>query len=561
MDDQEAVERFHEDAIVRRDRRASLPVVRMFLDESLRPRLVHRPGLLEVGDRFGDSVLLDTMVDFLPDPSDALGEAEGHREHFAVPTGDQGVRVRDRGHVQHAVLADPLDLPGTAADDEVQALPRLDHHELLAEDADLLLGREVHDLVPALVANRGEVLEVVPASLRRHTDPVPLLAEDPEVVEELRDAVRRRVLEFAVRFGGPDGCQDLRPGGRAALVEGAPDDLVGQDIEREAMNVQRLEIPFLGRLDGREGFDRVVGRDRQDEPARGAVQFVPRTPDALDQGRDLARRVVLDDIVDGPDVDPEFEGRCGDEPFHLPRLESRLDALALLSGEGAMVDGHVLAHHGEPRTEELGERAGIDEDQGRSAFVKRVIDCRETSGRLWGNVEIASGFEVLVDRPGPLDSVLVLFLQRSAKYFQRLLAPEDGSDRLWMADRCGEANPLKVSFSNPAKLLETGRQLDAPSMWCELMNLIDDDKSDRLEMALHHLPRKDGLESLGCSNQEIRRRCSLFSPLSRASVSVADRGGKLGVSDQTLNASNHVSVQGPERSNVKSLDSKILFFA
>src|SRR5438093_8534846 len=70
----------------------------MFLDESLRPRLVHRPGLLEVGDRFGDSVLLDTMVDFLPDPSDALGEAEGHREHFAVPTGDQGEMLRSEEH-------------------------------------------------------------------------------------------------------------------------------------------------------------------------------------------------------------------------------------------------------------------------------------------------------------------------------------------------------------------------------------------------------------------------------------------------------------------------------
>src|SRR5438876_1088209 len=216
MDDQEAVERFHEDAIVRGDRRAGLPVICMFLDEALHRSLVHRPRLLEVGDRFGDAVFLDTMVDFLPDPSHALGEAERHREHFAVPARDQGVRVRDRGHVHHAILADPLDLPRTAADDEMQALPRLDHHELLPEDADLLLGREVHDLVPALVANRGEVLEVVPASLRRHTDPVPLLAQDPEVVEELRDAVRRRVLEFAARFGGPDGRQDLRPGGRAA---------------------------------------------------------------------------------------------------------------------------------------------------------------------------------------------------------------------------------------------------------------------------------------------------------------------------------------------------------
>src|SRR5437667_235974 len=88
---------------------------------------------------------------------------------------------------------------------------------------------------------------------------------------------------------------------------------------------------------------------------------------------------------------------------------------ALLSGEGAMVDGDVLAHHGEPRTEELGERTGIDEDQGRSAFVKRVIDCREARGGFRSDVKVAGGLEVLVDRPRPFDSVLVPFLERSKK--------------------------------------------------------------------------------------------------------------------------------------------------
>ena len=130
-----------------------------------------------------------------------------------------------------------------------------------------------------------------------------------------------------------------------------------------------------------------------------------------------------------------------------------------------------------------------------------------------------------------------------------------------MADSCGEADPLEVSFSNPSKSLKTGRQLDAPAIMGELMNLIDDDKSDRLEMSLHHPPRKDGLKSLGCSNQKIRRHCSLFSPFCLTSVSMADRGDKLGVSDQALDPSNHVSVQGPERGNVESLDPKTLFFA
>src|SRR5207302_4108356 len=143
-------------------------------------------------------------VDLLPDAADALREAERDGEHLAGPAGDQRVRVRDRGDVDHAVLPDPFDLPGTATDDEMQALPGLDHHELLAEDPDLLLRREVHHLIAPLVADRREVLEVVPASLRRHADLVSLLAQDAEVVQELRDPIRLRVFERPVGLRGPN---------------------------------------------------------------------------------------------------------------------------------------------------------------------------------------------------------------------------------------------------------------------------------------------------------------------------------------------------------------------
>ena len=227
-----------------------------------------------MGDGLRNAALLHPAVDLLPDPADALREAERHGEHLAVPTGNQGVRVCDRGDVDHPVLPDPFDLPRTAADDEVQALPGLDHHELLAEDPDLLLRREIHDLIAPLVADRREVLEVVPAALRRHADLVPLLAQDPEVVQELRDTIRLRVLERPVGLCGTDRLEDFRPRRRPAVVQGASDDLVGQDVEGETVDVQRLEVSFLGRLDRCEGLDRVVRGDGQDEATGGAVEFV-----------------------------------------------------------------------------------------------------------------------------------------------------------------------------------------------------------------------------------------------------------------------------------------------
>src|SRR3989441_887398 len=240
MDDQETVERLDEDPVVRGDRGARLAVVRVLLDEALRAGLVDRPRLLEVLDRLRYALSVEARVNLLADPTDALGEAERDGQHLAVPAGDDRVGIRDRGHVHHAVLPDLLHLPRPAADDEVQVFAGLDHHELLAEDADLPLRREVHDRVATLIADRREVLEVVAAALRRDADLVPFLTDVAEVGHELRDAIRLDVFELAERFGAADRREDFGPRRRASLVERTPDDLVGQDVEGEAMDVQRL---------------------------------------------------------------------------------------------------------------------------------------------------------------------------------------------------------------------------------------------------------------------------------------------------------------------------------
>src|SRR5256712_8626285 len=175
MDDQETVERLDEDSVVRRDRGAGLAVVRVLLDEALRAGLVDRPRLLEVLNRLRYALLLEAAVDLVADPTDALGKAERDGEHLAIPAGDDRVRIRDRSHVHHAVLPDFLHLPWPTADDEVQSFAGLDHHELLAEDADLPLRREDHHRIAALVADRQEALEVVAAALRRAPDLIPFL--------------------------------------------------------------------------------------------------------------------------------------------------------------------------------------------------------------------------------------------------------------------------------------------------------------------------------------------------------------------------------------------------
>src|SRR5438445_2701817 len=135
------------------------------------------------------------------------------------------------------------------------------------------------------------------------------------------------------------------------------------------MDVQRLEVLRLSGLDRGEGFDGGIRGDREDEPLGCAVERVARAADPLDEGRDSTGRVVLDHPVDRPDVDAELERRRGYEAFDLPALEARLDPLALLSREGAVVDRDVLTDHREAGAEQLGEGADVHEDERRTALV------------------------------------------------------------------------------------------------------------------------------------------------------------------------------------------------
>src|SRR5207245_11414544 len=100
---------------------------------------------------------------------------------------------------------------------------------------------------------------------------VPCMTDDAEMGHELRATVRLDVFELAERVGASDRREDLGPRRRASLVERCADNLVGEDVEGEAMDMQRLEVLVLRRLDRREGFDRIVRGDREDQPSGGSV--------------------------------------------------------------------------------------------------------------------------------------------------------------------------------------------------------------------------------------------------------------------------------------------------
>src|SRR2546425_12699227 len=100
---------------------------------------------------------------------------------------------------------------------------------------------------------------------------------------------------------------------------------MSEDVEGEAMDVERLEVLVFRGFNRGKGLDRVVRGNREDEPAGSAIERVARTSDSLDQGRDLPRGVVLDDLVNGSDVDAELQSTCtimSDDPGQSIGLRS-----------------------------------------------------------------------------------------------------------------------------------------------------------------------------------------------------------------------------------------------
>ena len=93
-----------------------------------------------------------------------------------------------------------------------------------------------------------------------------------------------------------------------------------------------------------------------------------RAADALQQGRDRARRTELADQVDIADVDAELQRRRGHEHLELGALEALLGVEAQFAGQAAMVGGDMLLAEtfAEMACGAFGHASRVDEDQGRA---------------------------------------------------------------------------------------------------------------------------------------------------------------------------------------------------
>ncbi len=310
----------------------------------------------------------------------------------------------------------------------------------------------------------------------------------------------------------------------------------------------------MGGVDCGERLDGVIRGDREDESLGGAVERVARAADPLDEGRDLTGRVVLDHPVDGPDVDTELERRRGHEAFDLPAFEARLDPLALLPGQGTVVDRDILTDHRQAGAEELGEGTGVHEDERRAALVEGVVDRGEAGRGLRGDVEVASGLEVLVDGTRPFDSILVSFLERREEDFEGLPAAEERGDRIRVTHGGGKADALEIPLRNSTEPLKPDRQLDPAPVLRELMDFIDDDVSHRLEVTLHQFPGEDRLQGLRGGDEDVGGIGGLLSAIRSRRVAVPHGGCETRGRYEALDTVDQIPIKGSQGRDVEGPD-------
>src|SRR5215475_6741472 len=110
---------------------------------------------------------------------------------------------------------------------------------------------------------------------------------------------RRRHTRFS-----RDCSSDVCSSDLAALFCSAPsDNLLRQHVERAVGNDEAVEVALPHRPYQRTAFEKVVSGGDEQTPLRNSTTPVARTPDPLQGDRDRARRIDLQNEIDGADVD------------------------------------------------------------------------------------------------------------------------------------------------------------------------------------------------------------------------------------------------------------------
>ncbi len=144
------------------------------------------------------------------------------------------------------------------------------------------------------------------------------------------------------------------------------DDLLGEHVERVAQEAGGLDLAVDHALGDHRGLEQVAAVLRVQRAPAGLADRVPGAPDALHAPRHRARRLDLDDEVDGTHVDAQLERAGGDDAAQQAALQLVFDDDPLLAGQRAVVclDQLVAGELVEVGGQSFGLAPGVAEDDG-----------------------------------------------------------------------------------------------------------------------------------------------------------------------------------------------------
>ena len=170
------------------------------------------------------------------------------------------------------------------------------------------------------------------------------------------------------------------------------DDLLGQHVERVAQVARVLDLAVEHPPGDDRRFQQVAAVLGVDRALARLAHLVPGTTDALQAAAHRARRLDLDDEVDGAHVDAELEAARGDDGAQVAALQLVLDDDPLLAGERAVVGldqldfvSPVSGSTPMPRSSASSLSLAARRSAWRRALQKMIVErCARTWSRMRG---------------------------------------------------------------------------------------------------------------------------------------------------------------------------------
>ena len=235
---------------------------------------------------------------------------------------------------------------------------------------------------------------------------------------------------------------------------------------------------------------------------------VPGTTDTLQAAGDTARRLHLDDEVDGSHVDPQLQARGRYQRRQTAGLEGLLDLGALLPGDRAMVGPNQLWRRAgrwvvprflrrqliEARGQPLRHPPRVDEDDGRAMLADQLqepwMNGRPDAPPRHSRLSLRDHGCALPGASLEVGHVLHRHLDR---YLQRLShagvddlhvpahAAKEARHHLEGTLGRGQADALRLGFGQSPQPLEAQGQVGAALGGGHRVDLVDDHPAHRVE--------------------------------------------------------------------------------